>query len=337
MKKLFFLLSTLIATSLCGSESNPEYATNFLMISSEGDSIGKGQFHIYDKNDGLFQINENENHVYVNFLEYPPGKGSDWDLDFQDTSQKNLTTGLYLGASRYPFGKIGLSITDRSGCNHSRGHFEILEIERDDLGDIKRFAVNAFQRCENRLRPPLFASIRYNSSIPVKASVSEIFGTRSTPESFLILKKYNSTDCSYELKKSGENLKFDFESFSDLEDGVLITIKEYDPKTNHIKSPYMFEFNTLSEKGFVGGLWEMSDNQNKERSYFDGPCIRMENSKFYTYTKGEFKVIKIEKNNYGEIEELALNFIIFSDEDTFEGAIRYRSNVPVDLFNPFKE
>jgi hypothetical protein len=96
-----------------------------------------------------------------------------YHLDFQARYDDELEKGMYKNARRYPFnGKShpGLDFSGNgSGCNQVSGKFKILEIEKNDNGEIIKFASDFEHHCEMSPTASI-GSIRFNSSLPTTSS-----------------------------------------------------------------------------------------------------------------------------------------------------------------------
>jgi len=82
-----------------------------------------------------------------------------------------LQVGAYDNAVRAPFhgtqNGVELSGAGR-GCNQIVGRFDVLALETDAQGKISTLAVDFEQHCESVQSPPLYGSLRINSSLPLR-------------------------------------------------------------------------------------------------------------------------------------------------------------------------
>ena len=78
--------------------------------------------------------------------------------------------GAYENAVRAPFhgNQPGLELSGSGrGCNTLSGRFVVLELQTDAQGVLTRLAVDFEQHCEGPQAPPLFGSLRVNSTVPI--------------------------------------------------------------------------------------------------------------------------------------------------------------------------
>lgn len=332
------LFAIVLSTSISAkelSELKNQRTTSLLLISPEGEFVGRGETHYYKKNDGFFSFRTNKNYINMFFAESTSeGEGfeDDWDICFRSCGDEPLQVGKYLNTRR--MGDISHPGLDISGCGRgnsgSTGNFEILEMNFDNDGNIDSFAANA-TNSERKNQPPLFACIRYNSTIPLTARVSDIYGKRFLPESFICysLKRSDNGDWTAALPelKTDRDLEFNYSFYSDSEEGVIIKIENGD-------EPWYFDFNTIQSKGFTKGIVENTLNEN-DFDYLSPRITVQGKSPFLSFSKGQFEVLSFEKNKQGVIIELAINFKVLNVlGKTIEGAIRYHSDLPVNLVHP---
>jgi hypothetical protein len=330
-----FLFLVLFSTAISASEQT-ELETSLYLISPKGDYIGQGLTYIYKKNDGVFSFNSNgQNFIDIFFRENEKEDkyGVDWwSLHFGLRNANFLVVGKYLNCSR--FGDAKHPGLDIGGCgrghNDSTGKFEIFDISFDESGNVVSFAANA-QQGAHKNSAPLFTSIRYNSRIPAKASVSDIYGKRFLPKSFFY---YITNDVPSGIENpqpktdNDEDVNFDYSFYSDGEEGIIINIEE------HGNTSWWLEFITTNDTGFKAGIKE-DTRENDYDYYMSRPQISVWSNSFRA-SKGQFEVLSFQKNKYGEIEELALNFKVPNlSGGIIEGAIRYHSDLPVNLDHPF--
>jgi hypothetical protein len=255
-----------------------------------------------------------------------------WDLAFTSPQHQVLQPGVYKMAARYPFNDKmpGLSISGHGrGCNTLIGEFEILEVKRHENGEIESFAANFIQRCEKSM-PPLFGSIRYNSTIPVEARFSEYFA--KTADFTVYLTKYNPIT---EEKSQPILISKDADSDCELRklayggEGIEISISDKD------NSAWTLAFAVPLDEKFSTGTYE-----NAARYPFHSPSVpgiditTPEGS--FLQSQGAFKVLKLVRGGDGEIQSLALNFQVKNSQgEILEGAVRFKSKVPVNLDKPY--
>ena len=139
--------------------------TYLCMESQKGDSIGQGKTWIHTPGKASIAAEylwPAESAVRVKVTE----ANKDWNLVFGGGSGKTWMAGLYLNATAYfPFAEDpSFEISGHGqGCSKLTGRFEILELVYDGT-EVKRFAVNFEQRCENR-GPALLGVLRFNSAL----------------------------------------------------------------------------------------------------------------------------------------------------------------------------
>jgi len=141
--------------------------------SATGDYIGGGRHTTYFEWEGLFAASPRygslANGVAISFN----SSSTWWYLDFAPiVGTGPLGPGVYLNAERAPFaspGHPGLDVSGTgAGCNQLTGRFTVLEAVYSGNA-IVSFAADFEQHCESSTAPPLFGSIRINSTIPLPA------------------------------------------------------------------------------------------------------------------------------------------------------------------------
>lgn len=356
MRNVFLFIITLILMGFVSAQAEdkiPEKSTLLYLFSQKGDYVGLGKEFLYNEDNVKFTFKfQNEQNLLNVFIveEDENGRWGDrWSIHLQAPKGQKLSPGIYNKARRFEseryaavdFGGCG------RGCNTIIGNFEIKELEIDDDGNVIVFALNFTQHCESVNRNPLFGAIRYNSSVPVQASVSQVYGTRKCPESFVYYKtKGPGEEEEVKFIKTNRDSEFNYLFYDEGDEGVLINIGKSEDLKKIENEIYHFErnkilrldLNTINEKGFVTGLYESSDNDepHNRSSYKEGKVRLQIFDDHSQYLKGEFKVIKIVKSKQGKIKELAINFKAKNYEGAeIEGALRYNTNTPFDLFNPF--
>ena len=140
--------------------------TALALNSQPGDFIGGGINQTFTPADGIFTPSRNfSNGISVQFN----GGPHFWFLDFAAPLGAPLATGVYEGATRWPFQSPtgpGLSVSGEGrGCNTLTGRFEVLEVVYGASGDVERFAATFEQHCEGGMAA-LIGSILINSTLP---------------------------------------------------------------------------------------------------------------------------------------------------------------------------
>jgi hypothetical protein len=137
--------------------------------STAGDYIGAGQTTLVSDTTGNFSASP-ANSGYVGYNYNEPGPVW-WNLVFATGNGAPLQVGAYENAVRAPFhgaqNGVELSGSGR-GCNQIVGRFDVLDVATDPQGTITRLAVDFEQHCESAQAPPLWGSLRVNSSLPIR-------------------------------------------------------------------------------------------------------------------------------------------------------------------------
>lgn len=300
------------------------------LISSDSWLAQEGAVHVYNQASGNFYLmfDEKKGELNVDFLPNHEER-EEWELEIKAPVDQKLMTGSYMNARTYADknnAQLRFSV-GVSACYQNLSNFEILEMRRAKNGDIEALAIDFVQHCTNKQSPPVFGSFRYNSSIPIQADVSTIFGKRLSPESILYFAYTDEFFKEYPGFITSNELEFAYSCYAmDQEEGIIIR------SSPNNRSLFLFDFNTVLEKGFSSGLHEESANDSHDCNRIK---INFMGEEFYI---GKFEVLRFKKNDAGEIVELALNFIVDASEegfwDSFEGCIRYNTDVPIYLVNP---
>ena len=155
--------------------------------SEPGDWVGQGQELTLTSDDTVFVARR----IYRNGVSFWIRNPSNWwSASFGPPAGMELVEGSYENATRWPFQEPtvpGLSFSGNGrGCNRLTGRFEVLEAVYDLVTDeVISFAVDFEQHCEGWM-PPLYGSIRFNSSIPLPVLI---------PPRITILDPLNREDC----------------------------------------------------------------------------------------------------------------------------------------------
>lgn len=311
MKKTFFpIFILLLAVFMSAEAAGMQPQTLLFLLSSQGDPIGDGKIHLYQQHEGNFTVQTDKKHSYLkfSFVNKNREEKEDWTGFFTPAKGEKLKTTLYRKVQKYQGAAYG-GLDFCSGaknCETVRGNFEILELNKDTTGEVC-FAAHFLQRCNGLYSPPLFGSIRLNSSLPVKASVEEMLG-RFCPESFLYFVKTNSQ--GDQIVKYLTNKDFDFHYERLREDDEMIRVELF--IKDSLESS--LEFNRNSGSGFY---YSSSDE------------------KIYSGYHSAFNVTHLAKNQAGEIIELAINFKARSLEgEILEASLRFNTDVPINLLHP---
>lgn len=133
-----------------------------------GDYISGGQTILIGDSTGSFT----QDPVNSGYISYFFNSVADfWSLSLGTAGGAPFKVGAYENAIRAPFrdqqNGIDLSGAGR-GCNQIYGRFDVLELRTDAQNVITGLAVDFEQRCESPQAPPLFGSLRINSSVPIR-------------------------------------------------------------------------------------------------------------------------------------------------------------------------
>jgi hypothetical protein len=141
--------------------------TRIALRSTAGDYIGAGRTYAYDESNATISV------LLSGALQVSIDGEEGWTARLAVPSTAPWSTGMYPGATRYPFQnplRPGLSFSGEGrGCNRLTGWFEIVELEIVDA-TVTRLAADFKQHCEGGAAF-LFGAIRYNSSVPLDRSV----------------------------------------------------------------------------------------------------------------------------------------------------------------------
>jgi hypothetical protein len=236
---------------------------------------------------------------------------------YSEVSYDNLTMNISLPWGDLPTKLFSLPLTPdlMTGFGYDKdqlkAEFEILEVELNDKDEIETLAANITHHAKAKGDAPLFGAIRYNSLLPIEASVSDIYSSHIAPHSFFyyIEQNLNTGKLENPVFYTSHETSFTYWSYSDENEGVVINI------ANEFENLWLIEL-TLAE-----------DEKD--------PQILIE-SKACTYTDGEFYVKEIVKDRWGKIQNLAIDFKARNRMDTsIQGSLRYQSNTLINLERPY--
>src|SRR6185295_5755146 len=110
--------------------SAPAFADTFLKMSGDpGEPLTGGQSYFFTPSDGSFTVSHNFPNVATGRF---TSATQNWTLEFAGPYQRTLTSGVYLGAVRYPFqsdNSAGLAVSGNGfGCNEIAGEFQIRQV-----------------------------------------------------------------------------------------------------------------------------------------------------------------------------------------------------------------
>lgn len=291
------------------------------------DYITNGASTILRDREGVFSLSNIENGIEISFIGL--NRLNSWTLSFAAPQGQKLLPGIYKNAERYPFNSTkrpGLDISGSGrGCNKLTGEFEILDIGYDDYGSINSIAVNFVQKCDGG--HAMTGTVRYNSAVLIDTRFLEKF-----------LPSRNVDTVAYIIEK-------DHSSLENSEQLRLLTSKQGVMTINPL--PYGgngFYFLFDSEEL---GLWSFTFVMPKGISPKEGVYIDAQRYPFNSTAKpgidlvtnegpiqiigGQFTILNLVMNK-NEVRSLAINFeMVGKDGKTYEGAIRYLSDIPVNL------
>ena len=155
--------------------ATPPPVTAFYYVGVGWVSGGGSQFFT-TANSTITASNNYDNGVSMSII--TPGYADWWYLDFAAQGNDPLTTGTYLGATRFPFqtGTPGLSFDgDGRGDNTLTGYFNVLDIVYLS-GSVFSFAADFVQFDEGNTSQWTMGSIRYNSIVPIRMNLMPDIG-----------------------------------------------------------------------------------------------------------------------------------------------------------------
>jgi hypothetical protein len=157
---------------------------SFVLNSQPGDYVGAGVYRLEGGPEWITSVFEPTWAGYSLELSFRlPDYTSWWHFNFSAPNRNLLAPGIYEQATRYPFEQPGAGLSvfgDGRGCNRLTGRYVIQEFELVN-GGLRKFAADFEQLCEE-INPPLYGSVRYNSTVPPSDRPVEIrsFTTAST-------------------------------------------------------------------------------------------------------------------------------------------------------------
>lgn len=137
--------------------------------STPGDYVGGGKTVLVGDSTGNLSSNP-LNSGYVTYNYFAADFSSFWFLNLATADGAGLRAGAFENAVRAPFhnNANGLELSGPGGCSQIAGRFDVQEIETDSQGVISKLAVDFEQHCETAQAPPLFGSLRINSTFPIR-------------------------------------------------------------------------------------------------------------------------------------------------------------------------
>ena len=154
-------------------------ATLLFWNSQAGDYIGQGARDVYGAANSLWTPGAfNDGWVVIGINSVADAKASDWILVFQAPTGQPLLPGTYLNTVSFPTeSTAGLNIFGNGRSCSPTGSFVVHAITMSD-NTVTSLAVDFEQHCGEEVPNPgrpLIGSIRYNSTVPVTASLALTF------------------------------------------------------------------------------------------------------------------------------------------------------------------
>jgi hypothetical protein len=157
-------------------------ATLLYLNSQQGEVMGEGAREVFAPPKSVFSTSVLSNANAVSITVDSPGDTAmaSWTLSFSARPGQQLLPGNYPNAGAYPFPPAGLPgmqvATIGHGCLGVTGGFIVHEITITG-GTLSSLALDFEQICGTPTFPrrPLIGSIRYNSAVPITASLAVTF------------------------------------------------------------------------------------------------------------------------------------------------------------------
>ena len=179
-------LAPLLMVVLSASQARAS-VTLLSMASDPGDYIGGGQSYLFTDADATFQASRNfDNGVSLQVT----GGGQSWSLGFVAPFDRELTPGMYIGATRWPFQSAndpGLDVSGNSaGCNTLTGRFDIRQVTYGSGSAVTAFWATFEQHCEG-VTPALRGEIRFDADTALYIlTPSDVFAAQNEPVQFQV-------------------------------------------------------------------------------------------------------------------------------------------------------
>lgn len=348
MKHLIYIFLGLISSVAFTIQAEQDQKRSVLFYTSSDfkEHVGKGQTYLYDESNS--QIFVHFDQAYQSIHVHCSSNGSYyndyWDLRVKPTWGNHLTTGLYLNAAtirdlKHP--SLEFSGNHRE-AGEEGGKFEILEFKCDEQNNVLSLAINFLQTDQNG-RYFIFGCVRYNSSYPVEIQAHEFLGVEKYPHYTLL------SDPSYILMYDHHNkIQHDYSSFSSSRKidyfnnlksiyffkGNVLTIYLYDP---YIDMFCLIE--VIDQTEDIEGLFTQ---ENAEEYYVQ---IKTNLDKFSESSEIRYSLKELLVSDESVLG-FALNFRIeekssvyddSADHNYSEVAIRFNSEIPINLLRPYYE
>jgi hypothetical protein len=323
MKLLRMIAMILLSSSFAieADEGTKDRITALFIISSDSqDFIGRGREKAYSPEDGTFTVSKVRHDGSIGIEFHSNEKREWWSLMFGGANKERARVGLFTNAKRYPFSDAspGFQVnSDHRGCNQLSGQFEILELEYTDAGVVTAFAANFVQRCE-KTGPPLFGSVRINSSIPIETRFREYLEKKLDPSVIYVSKREPLTGEITSTLLSGEHRKLKVRPLPLGGEGIEVVIQGQDEN-------WTFDFASPIGSKFARGKYETC-SRYPFNSYFEAGIAITSSNSASVRPSGIFEIVDIQKTVTGEISKLILQFTIQTETgESYEGIIRHLS------------
>jgi hypothetical protein len=149
------------APALKGSILFDARPLSYSFKSQKGDWVGAGRAKTYLNSTSTFTVSGDQNSIEFGVS----GLQDYWTVQLGAPQGQTLHAGVYLGATRSPFGDPsapGLTVvSDGAGCNQDFGSFVIDAIRFNKACDLTELSASFVQRCESLTAPALVGVIHY--------------------------------------------------------------------------------------------------------------------------------------------------------------------------------
>ena len=142
--------------------------TVFYWESLRGDWIGAGQHEVFSSNNSTWTLfmTQADRRLELQINTVNEISDSRWTLWFSAAEGFKLAPGTYVGGAPFQASPSLWIGGDGRTCD-SVSTFTVHELMRNPTGAVTSMAIDFEQRCGNASNPPLFGTIRYNSTFPV--------------------------------------------------------------------------------------------------------------------------------------------------------------------------
>ncbi len=301
----------------------PQKITALYMVSLPMDYIGGGEVKSYYqdinanfsiRNNRKAQIVRSKNsceEIEIQLFGTNPnlyGRSDWWSITFRSEEGAILTPGVYTGAEGAHFAPGNCPGLDMSGCGRGcsrlSGEFEVLEILYNEKGKIESFAANFVQRCDSQ-RPPLFGSIRINSSVPVETCFRALVDDRLDTAFFLA--KYNPKikQATQSILIANENLLYEIKSDPKDPSRNIITVLGNDGE-------WSFQFRSVS-----------SAKPDRYYGYHRKGILVIRTPQGHFLETKDFKAVSLKRTDGTEYVSLGFE-ALDSNGEILQGFIRYK-------------